>query len=275
MDLHVDVLRVFTDEHGNFGNELGVVRSGPASHGREQSIAAELNFSETVFVEQPEGGRANVRIFTPVTEMPFAGHPSVGAAYWLGEQGTPVELLYEKAGDVAVEYDSHLTWIAGKAAWAPQFEWMPLATAARIDDLNPADFAGSAHHYAYAWIDEGAGILRSRMFAPAMGIAEDEATGAAAVAITAMLDRDLDIHQGRGSRISTRRAPGGMVWVGGSTVWDRSMMLPDPAMASVTGETEPPPVGRIYSGPMTSPIPFGSPPEQPITIVGEIPWELQ
>ena len=47
---------------------------------------------------------------------------------------------------------------------------------------------------------------------------------------------------------------------------------PDPALR---GRPEPPPVGRMYPGMYVSPIPFGSPPEQPVTLVGEIPWELR
>ena len=52
-------------------------------------VAAELGFSETVFVEDRESGR--IRIFTPGLELPFAGHPTVGTAWLLAETGTPVE----------------------------------------------------------------------------------------------------------------------------------------------------------------------------------------
>ncbi len=82
------------------------------------------------------------------------------------------------------------------------------------DALDPASFT-DGHTYAYAWLDEAAGILRARMFAPVLGIREDEATGAAAVAITTKLDRDLAIHQGLGSRIVTRRLPDGVVEIAG------------------------------------------------------------
>src|SRR5205814_9951865 len=50
-----------------------------------QKLAKEMNFSETVFVLPPEqGGHARVRIFTPVAELPFAGHPILGPAFVLG-----------------------------------------------------------------------------------------------------------------------------------------------------------------------------------------------
>ena len=53
-----------------------------------QGIAGEMNLSETTFVLPPEqGGDAKVRIFTPLTELPFAGHPSVGTAWQLVQDG--------------------------------------------------------------------------------------------------------------------------------------------------------------------------------------------
>jgi predicted PhzF superfamily epimerase YddE/YHI9 len=123
-----------------------------------------------------------------------------------------------------VQYEDEITWIAGRAAWAPDFEWLRLDTPVEVDELEPGAFH-SGHHYAYAWIDENAGRLRSRMFAPDMGIREDEATGAAAVRITALLDRDLDILQGRGSRLRTRRTASDDILVGGRTAFDRQLTL--------------------------------------------------
>lgn len=222
--VEIEVVRVFTDERGAFGNELGIVPAAAVPAGLEQDLAARLGFSETVFIGDLNGGRASIRIFTPARELPFAGHPSVGTAWWLGQLGMPVETLVEGAGDVAVRFDDETTWIAGRAEWAPEFEWIELASPAAVNRLEPSDF-GAGSNYAYSWIDESAGILRSRMFAPAMGITEDEATGAAAVAITTRLDRDLTIHQGSGSIIATKRGADGVVEVGGETIWDRRIEL--------------------------------------------------
>jgi predicted PhzF superfamily epimerase YddE/YHI9 len=221
-EVRVDVVRVFTTADGALGNELGIIRSSAETVGREQGMAAALGFSETVFIDGVTDGVARIRIFTPASELPFAGHPSVGAAWWLREQGTPVTVLAEKAGDVAVRPDGDITWIAGRASWAPEFEWIECATIDEVDALEASRYV-RGHHYAYAWIDEGAGSLRARMFAPEMGIVEDEATGAAAVRITDRLGRDLEITQGRGSRISTRLGLDGIVEVGGRTVFDRQI----------------------------------------------------
>ncbi|HDS1040975.1 TPA: PhzF family phenazine biosynthesis protein, partial [Stenotrophomonas maltophilia] len=76
-------LDVFAPHPGS-GNPLGVVLGADAlSSARMQALAAWLNLSETVFFLQPSAAGADyhIRIFTPGSELPFAGHPSVGAAW--------------------------------------------------------------------------------------------------------------------------------------------------------------------------------------------------
>ena len=68
-ELHV--LRVFVNEDGEWGNPLGVfLDGGQVPEPERQRIAAELGFSETVFVDDRDDGR--IRIFTPGLELPFA-----------------------------------------------------------------------------------------------------------------------------------------------------------------------------------------------------------
>jgi len=226
MDETIDVVvvRVFTNESGRNGNELGIVLSSEATAAREQEIATALGFSETVFVDAvDEAGRAaSIRIFTPAKELPFAGHPSVGTAWWLADRGTPVDVLREAAGDVEVAVDDDTAWITARPEWTPEFEWLALESPEDVEALDPFAFT-TGQTYAYAWIDEAAGSIRARMFAPAMGIVEDEATGAAAVALTARLGRALSILQGEGSDIATEPVGDGRVRVGGTTVYDRTI----------------------------------------------------
>ena len=66
------------------GNQLAVVRdAGALSSAEMQSIAREINFSETTFIlsDAPRDGGFDVRIFTPREEVPFAGHPTIGTAH--------------------------------------------------------------------------------------------------------------------------------------------------------------------------------------------------
>ena len=80
-------LDVFT-ETALAGNPLAVVLDAEGlDDARMQAIAAEFNLSETVFVFEPRNAinTARIRIFTPKRELPFAGHPTVGAAALIAE----------------------------------------------------------------------------------------------------------------------------------------------------------------------------------------------
>jgi PhzF family phenazine biosynthesis protein len=78
----VHIVRVFTDEQGLFGNNLGVVLDAAGLDAAAGSkLAADLRFSEVVFVDDVD--KAALRIFTPATELPLAGHPLVGTAWLL------------------------------------------------------------------------------------------------------------------------------------------------------------------------------------------------
>jgi len=207
------VLRVFVNEDGEWGNPLGVfLDGGEVPEPQRQGVAAELGFSETVFVDDRASGR--LRIYTPRVELPFAGHPAVGAAWLLARQGSPVDALRTPAGEVAVRQAGAETYIAARPEWAPPFEYRQLAAPAELRALDPA--AAKANTYNWAWIDEDAGTLRARSFVPEAGIAEDEATGSAAIALCARLGRPLTIHQGHGSVLRCLPAAGGRVEVGGS-----------------------------------------------------------
>lgn len=108
MARHYAIYDVFTDSQ-LAGNPLAVVFDGDGlPDDRMQAIAGEFNLSETVFVRPPENPAhtASLRIFTPGRELPFAGHPTVGAAVALAERqhGASeldlVSVLEEKVGPV-------------------------------------------------------------------------------------------------------------------------------------------------------------------------------
>lgn len=224
VELHV--LRVFADAGDGHGNPLGVFLDGTAvTDADRQSVAADLGFSETVFVDDAASGR--YRIFTPAAELPFAGHPTVGTAWLLHRLGRGVATVRPPAGDVPTWTEGPLRWIRARAAWVHPILVEQLADAAAVDALDAPPPAEESY-YPWAWIDETAGILRSRYFVPSLGIGEDEATGAAAVVMGDLLARPIEIHQGRGSILHVRPGPDGTVDVGGRCVLDEVRPYPLP-----------------------------------------------
>ena len=217
-ELHV--LRVFVAADGTGGNPLGVFLNGPAvPEDRRQAVAADLGFSETVFVDEPAAG--GVRIFTPAAELPFAGHPLVGTSWLLARERTAVQVLRPPAGEVPTFLDGDgVTWIRGRAEWAPEMDFRQLGDPGQVDALTGAP-DGLGFVDCWAWEDEAAGRVRARVFAPRYGIAEDEATGAAAVRLVSQLGRPLVIRQGAGSLLRARPGPGGTAEVGGEVALDQ------------------------------------------------------
>jgi trans-2,3-dihydro-3-hydroxyanthranilate isomerase len=105
--LHYHLVDVFTDRAFG-GNPLAVFTDGAGvSDELMQSIAKELNLSETTFV-LPPGEQTNdfrIRIFTPTSELPMAGHPTIGTAFVLAHQGLTKkrEIVFEEGvGPVSV-----------------------------------------------------------------------------------------------------------------------------------------------------------------------------
>jgi predicted PhzF superfamily epimerase YddE/YHI9 len=208
------VLRVFTDESGEWGNPLGVFLDGGAvPEARRQAVAADLGFSKTVYVD--DAAAARVRIFTPAAELPFAGHPLVGTSWLLASTGAAAATLRPPAGVVDTWSDGDLTWIRARADWGPDWELIevddPRIVAAMREPTGPEH----DHTVYWSWVDAHNGIVRARVFASRMGIAEDEATGSAALRLTEALGRAIEIWQGNGSLLYARPVGDGVCEVGG------------------------------------------------------------
>jgi predicted PhzF superfamily epimerase YddE/YHI9 len=222
VELHV--LRVFTSEDGTGGNPLGVVLEGSdVPVDRRQRIAAALGFSETVFVDDPQ--RGEMRIFTPAVELPFAGHPIVGTAWLLARERGGVDVLRTPAGEVPALATHDGARVTVNPAWPPHFDWEKLDGPAEIDGLEGPQAGEDAIGY-WAWLDEKGGRVRARVFPVRYGIVEDEATGAAAVRLCALLGREIEIRQGQGSLLRARPGGDGRVELEGRVELDELRELP-------------------------------------------------
>jgi trans-2,3-dihydro-3-hydroxyanthranilate isomerase len=282
------------------GNQLAVLpeAAGISTEGM-QSIAREFNFGETTFV-LPKNDPANtcrVRIFTPRTELDFAGHPSVGTACALVMKqhvglSDPIRLILEEnVGPVTVDVAQrnggfHGTLTLSAKIEAPVGAPSPAELAAVLSiepiEVNQVFFAGvgvpfcfaqlnsnevvdraainraawaaalsrawSPHIFFFAGNLQDGGKLYARMWAPALGIEEDPATGSACAALVGVMaskhDFDgtpyrLSIQQGvsigRRSEIEAEARKSGSVVtsvsVGGATVWIASGEIEVPASA--------------------------------------------
>ncbi|TMF41257.1 MAG: PhzF family phenazine biosynthesis protein [Chloroflexi bacterium] len=213
--VRIHVVRVFLGTRNAGGNLLGVFLDGRlVPQDRRLAVTSELGFSESVFVDDAATGR--IAIFVPAAEVPFAGHPTVGTAWLLANVGRPVDVLRVPAGEVPTWREDDVTWIRARPAWVdypvlPRFVELP--SVAEVDAL-PGQ-SSEPWLYAWAWENEAAGHLRSRSFPTWAGIAEDEASGAAAVLMGDRLHRALTIRQGAGSQIEVRTGTDRTIEVGG------------------------------------------------------------
>ncbi len=216
-EIEVRVPRVFCGPGDTHGNPLGVVLDGPSVPPDDrQALARHLGYSETVFVDDARRGR--IEIYTPEVQLPFAGHPSVGTAWMLHGEGFAIDVLRPPAGEVPVRREGPLTWVAARPEWCPDWEITDYGSPAEVDEL-PVEADG--FRYCWAWVDEAAGIVRARSFVAEVGIGEDEATGSAALPLSALLGRAIEVRQGRGSVIHARPIDDGFVEIGGVVVEDR------------------------------------------------------
>jgi trans-2,3-dihydro-3-hydroxyanthranilate isomerase len=120
------IVDVFAEEK-YAGNQLAVFCSGNALGDNEmQSIAREMNFSETAFIlsETQRDGGFDVRIFTPGEEVPFAGHPTLGTAHIIRTEilrrNVGAIKLNLKAGQIPVSFNDNA--IQGTICWMRQIE---------------------------------------------------------------------------------------------------------------------------------------------------------
>jgi trans-2,3-dihydro-3-hydroxyanthranilate isomerase len=210
------VADVFTDRPLQ-GNQLAVFTDGRGLDDHTmQALALEIGFSETTFVLPPEqGGTVRVRIFTPATELPFAGHPLLGTAWVLAaplqrgvvelETGSgivQVELERDESGAIVfgrmVQPVPHVTPYAdperllqalgldGSRLPLETYDngvhhtFVALGSPAEVAALRP-DFSALVGLEVMANCFAGSGSAwKTRMFAPSDGVPEDPATGSAA-----------------------------------------------------------------------------------------------
>ena len=137
------IVDVFAEEK-YAGNQLAVIRGKPSDE-MMQTLALEMYFSETSFItsDEPENDGYNVRIFTPASELPFAGHPTLGTAFIvrqeiIGEAVEQVNLNF-RVGQVPVRFsEDGVVWMRQNP---PEFgHTYSIADVAPVLGLSEDDF---------------------------------------------------------------------------------------------------------------------------------------
>jgi len=149
---------VFTETRFG-GNQLAVLPHAEGlSQEQMQQITREFNFSESAFVFPARAGHSRrVRIFTPASEIPFAGHPNVGTAFVLAAAGEFGEInssltvtFEEEAGLVSVAIRAERGKIISCEVAAPQSlslgKTVPAELVASAVSLNREDILTDTHH---------------------------------------------------------------------------------------------------------------------------------
>ena len=209
------VVDVFTDEP-LAGNQLAVFTDArEIPEAKLQRLARELNLSETTFVYPSDGdGHVRMRIFTPVAELPFAGHPTLGTAFVLAAPLQLGEIRIETAGGtVPVTLEREGARIVFGRMVQPLPTVSPfvhadeLLAALGVESQLPVELYDNGVQHVFVGCgseDEVAGLepellpikslgpvgincfagsgtrWKTRMFGPGLGVAEDPATGSAA-----------------------------------------------------------------------------------------------
>jgi trans-2,3-dihydro-3-hydroxyanthranilate isomerase len=215
------VVDVFTDR-AFAGNPLAVVLDGDGlSTQQMQSIAREFNLSETTFVLPPTTAQATyrLRIFTPMAELPFAGHPSVGTAWLLQSLGViQTGRVVQECGAGLLPIDvgsDRVELTGGPITQSDPVEPKPLCVAVGLDETDlagtPPRWCGAGLDWAFLRLldgavakatvdlaqlsavgpagvcvfsyDEATAQAHSRVFASDLGVPEDPATGSAALGL--------------------------------------------------------------------------------------------
>lgn len=222
----VKVVRVFTDESGNYGNPVGIVLDEKREYdlAERQNIAKKISFSETVFINDLT--TRSISIYTPQREIPFAGHAVVGTTFFLEQElKTKITQVLGKEGPIQTWSENELTWIKADLQITPPWNYEELKSPEEVEKLSAEDMSSAEHVYVWAWVDKDKGLIRARTFATDWGIPEDEANGSGSMKLAVSLGREITILHGKGSVIHAHSSNQGFAEVGGHAIQIEDLKL--------------------------------------------------
>lgn len=220
-------MRAFVGDDGAGGNPALVVQEAPGDDWQDADrlrVAVESGVPATVFVADGESAVARrIRIFGSYgMPIAFGGHPTLATVEALHRWGVDVDSVQPNAGQVSTrrDADSGVVHVTAPASWSKPWRHLQLDAPETIDRLQQLP-EGEDFTQVWAWIDERAGVIRARLWAPRINKGEDEACGSASMILADRLGRPLTVIHGRGRSVIQVSPQGdGVVELGGRCVED-------------------------------------------------------
>lgn len=216
---NISLFRVFTDEHGKYGDAASVVvdEDGYISSNKRLAITHTFGTSETAFINNVAG--ANISIMHYQGEIDFAGTVALATSWLLAKlQAKPVTVMYGRKGAITTWRESDLTWVQTDVAIMPPWHHKQVDNPQEVERLRAEDMQDTEHTMVWAWVDEAKGLIRARTFAHDWDIPEAQGNGSGSMMLAAQLKRRIEIRHGGGSAIFAKPEVNNQAAIGGRVV---------------------------------------------------------
>jgi len=226
MTVKVQLLRVFTDKAGKFGDYASVVidEERHISDLQRQEITRKLNTAETIFIN--DLASTNISVMHTQGEIDFAGVGVLGASWLLTNiRKKQISNIQGRSGGIKTWQENGVTWIRTDISIMPKWNYKKVESVEAVERFSLKETATMDHMMIWTWIDDSKGLIRARTFAEDWDIPEAEANGSGAMLLANMLQRAIEIKHGKGSVIFAKPAKDNYADVGGRVIKDSVISL--------------------------------------------------
>jgi len=220
------MLQVFCDDQAHFGDAASIIidEEKRIPDNERQVIARTLATGETIFINSLKD--ASISVMHPQGEIDFAGVGVLGAAWLLAKlQNTPLDKLNGRGGTIKTWQDGDLTWIETDSTTLPAWNYTQESSIEAVENIQLSDTSTIKHTMIWAWANETDGIIRARTFAADWGIPEAMGNGSGAMLLAKKLNRNIEVHHGKGAVIFAKPNSGDLVSVGGRVHQEQDRLI--------------------------------------------------
>jgi len=198
----MNVVKVFCDKNGNYGDEVTIVedQDRKISDKDRVKLASKQNGVETVFINDLD--TRNISIVHSQGEIGFAGTVALAASWFLSTTtGETITSMQGRDSEIDTWSDSDIVWVSADSANFPPWNLTELESVDGVERMKVSDTKNIKHTLFWSWVDKTKGKIRARTFAADWDIPEAEGNGSGAMLLAMSLDREIEIIHGNGSVI--------------------------------------------------------------------------